>query len=84
MAQAYGSATTRNSDTGPVSSGAQESETSTLLPPGTAPDEGGDTKDGHASLVSCVGNLTNTIIGSGERRFQSARLQIIYAKPDIH
>jgi hypothetical protein len=32
-----------------------------------------DKADGHASIVSCVSNLSNTIIGSGEPIFYSAR-----------
>lgn len=63
MAQAYGAAPTR--DSGPERTGNYESEASTLLPPASPVGEAEVVKDGHASLGSCVGNLTNTIIGSG-------------------
>jgi hypothetical protein len=66
MVQTYGVAPDNDSEPTPTNYiSATDGESSALL--------GGDASikrtgkaDGHASIVSCVSNLSNTIIGSGE------------------
>jgi hypothetical protein len=71
MVQTYGIAPDNDSDRTPtnyVSAG--EGESSALLG-GDASIKRNDKADGHASIVSCVSNLSNTIIGSGESAAKS-------------
>lgn len=63
MVQTYGVAP--GNDAGPANHVPGEGEDSALLGGDSAPKLQGKA-DGHASIVSCVSNLSNTIIGSGE------------------
>lgn len=66
MVQTYGVAPDEDSQPTPTNyTDAMEGESSALLG-GNASAKGVNKADGHASIVSCVSNLSNTIIGSGK------------------
>jgi hypothetical protein len=62
MTQTYGVAPSAGAEPATRAAG----EDATLLRATADEEPVKDGHGGHASLVSCVGNLTNTIIGSGE------------------
>ena len=63
MARSYGAASTDRDD------GLVEDDNAPLLGTGAPKAVEADQEDGHATVVSCVGNLANTIIGSGMLTF---------------
>ena len=66
MVQTYGVAADNDSEpTTPTNYASAEGESSALLGSDASIKRTGK-PDGHASIVSCVSNLSNTIIGSGE------------------
>jgi hypothetical protein len=66
MVQTYGVAPDNDNEPMPTNYiGATEGESSALLG-GDASIKRKDKADGHASIISSVSNLSNTIIGSGE------------------
>lgn len=58
-------------DNEPTSPDGAEESSALLSTPGTAPRR--NIKDGHATIVSCVSNLCNTIIGSGALSLRRSR-----------
>ncbi|KAF8845066.1 vacuolar amino acid transporter 5 [Paxillus ammoniavirescens] len=70
MVQSYGAANTAVADTSTISEdrGVEESEDSALL----GRDVAAKPREGHASIISSVSNLANTIIGSGMLTFPLA------------
>lgn len=63
MARSYGAASADRDD------GPGEGDNAPLLGTGVPKVVEADQEDGHATVVSCVGNLANTIIGSGMLTF---------------
>jgi len=62
MVQTYGVAQANGVDPGTVQGGEQAALLGSYAAPSV---KRLDQRDGHASLISCVSNLANTIIGSG-------------------
>lgn len=63
MARSYGAASTDRDD------GLGEGDNAPLLGNGAPKVVEADQEDGHATIVSCVGNLANTIMGTGMLTF---------------
>lgn len=70
MVQVYGVAPQDSADANIVTNGVEGhgegDESQALLTGRTVTRATQKEKDGHASLLSCISNLSNTIIGSGE------------------
>lgn len=61
MMHSYGAVETGVRDVHSVHHGVEDNEGSTLLGSEPAPKP----REGHASMISCISNLSNTILGTG-------------------